>query len=206
MSVCRILNSFERYSDSELTVSYQRILTAMKGNPYFLTPTPTIEEAESLKVEFDGSLTAAQSGDRLKIAIKNEVRGKVIGLLHRWARYVEMIANGNRAIMLSSGFEVSKERTTSVQLEQPQNLTVIDGKNPGELIAYCDGVAGAKSLIFQYTTDPLSESSVWNNEPTTKSEVTFKNMKSGQKYWFRVVAVGSNDQRTVSIVVSRIVQ
>jgi hypothetical protein len=178
----------------------------MKGNPNFPNPVPTIEEAQSVKSDFDSSLTAAQTGDRVKIAIKNDNRSKVIDVKHRWARYVELEANGNRTIMMSAGFDVSKERSSTVELEQPQNLKVIDGKNPGELIASCDGVPGAKSLIFQYTTDPLSDSSLWFSEPTTRSEFTFKGMKSGQKYWFRVIAVGSNDQRTVSNPVSRIVQ
>ncbi|WP_243350251.1 fibronectin type III domain-containing protein [Parabacteroides sp. FAFU027] len=206
MSTCRILNSYERYSDSELSVSLGRIISNIKGNPSFPDPKPTVAEDENLKVEYDGSLSAAQSGDRVKIALKNEKRVEVIDLKHRWARYVELEANGSRTIMLSSGFDVSKERTSTVELDQPQNVKVFDGKNPGELVASCDGLAGAKSYIFQYTTDPLSDSSVWTNEPTTKSEFTFKGLKSGQKYWFRVVAVGSNDQRTVSIVVSRIVQ
>lgn len=206
MSICRILNSFDRLSESELSTKTQRITNSMNGNPNFTDPIPTIEEVTTKGDNFDSSLIAARSGDRTKIAIKNEKRLELIDTIHRLARYVEMVANGNRSILMSSGFDVTKERSSSVELEQPKNVKLSDGNNSGELYVSCDGVQGAKSYMFQNTTDPLVNDNVWTSEVSTKSEYTFKGLGSGKKYWCRIIAIGSNDQQTISIPVSRFVQ
>ena len=206
MSTPKILNNLEKLNDSALSTMAQHIINSLKGNPYFPVLTPSLDEVTTVKKEFDDSLMAAQTKDRVKIAIKNEKRAKLIDILHQLARCVEMVANGNRSILLSSGFEVSKERSSTIELEIPENLKLTDGNASGEFYACCDSVVGAKSYVFEYTLDPLLNESAWTSHTTTKSEFIINGLIPGKKYWVRVIAIGSNDQRTVSAPVSRYAQ
>jgi hypothetical protein len=206
MALTKIIFNFDRLSDIELSAKVQEVTTCMTDNENFPAPVAALDNTKTVKTDFDAALVAAKSGDRTKIAIKNEKRTELIDQVHQLARYTEMIANGNRSILMGAGFDVTKERSTSVGLGQPETVRLSDGENSGELLASCGGVQGAKSYVFQHTLDPLSPSSVWVSEVSTKSEHLFKGLTAGQKYWSRIIAIGSNDQQTVSNPVARFVQ
>jgi hypothetical protein len=206
MNSTKIIFAYDRMSDAELSNKAQIPITAMTGNTNFPEPTPTLPKSQTVLDDFNLALTAAQSGDRTKIAIKNEKRGILIDTIRALGRYAEMAANGNRSILMSSGFEVNKERSSTIELGQPENVHLTDGINTGEMIVSCSSVSGVRSYLFQHTADPLTSESIWSSNPSTKSECTLRNLKSSTKYWCRVVAIGSNDQQTVSSPVARIVQ
>lgn len=206
MGVSKILNNFDKLSDSALSTNTGGIITSMKGNPYFLDPTPSLDEVTTAKKAFDDSLLAAKSGDRTKIAFKNEKRAQLIDLVHRLARYVEMIANGNRTILLSSGYDISNERNSTSEMGEVENVKLADGNASGEMYVCCESVQGARSYVFEYTLDPLLDSNVWTSQTSTKSEFTITGLIPGKKYWVRVVAIGSYDRRSVSAPISRYVQ
>lgn len=206
MNNSKINFAYDRMPDAELSNKAQIPITAMTGNPYFTEPKPALPTVQSALDDYRLALTAAQSGDRTKIAIKNEKREILTSALRQLSRYTEMAANGNRSILLSSGFEINKERSYNVELGQPENVRLIDGANTGEIIVSCSSVTGVRSYLFQHTPDPLTAESAWTSDASTKSEFALKGLKSGTKYWCRVVAIGSNDQQTVSNPVARIVQ
>ncbi|MDD2797051.1 MAG: fibronectin type III domain-containing protein [Bacteroidales bacterium] len=206
MNNSKIIFAYDRMPDAELSNKAQNPISAMTENPSFSEPTPSLASVQAILDSFRTALTAAQSGDRTKIAIKNEKREILIDTLHSLGRYAEMAANGNRSILLSSGFDISKERSSTVELGQPENVRLSDGGNIGEIIVACSSVAGVRSYLFQYTADPLLPDSVWVSNASTKSEYVIRGLKSSTKYWCRVVAIGSNDQQTVSNPVARIVQ
>jgi len=54
--------------------------------------------------------------------------------------------------------------------------------------------------------DPLTADSVWVGETITERQHTFNNLKSVAKYWFRVIAIGTNRQTVYSPPVSRVIQ
>ena len=206
MSIPKIITSFDRLSDAELSTLTQTVETSVNGNPHFPEPVPPISEVSTKKEEFTSSVVAAKSGDRTKIAIKKEKRASLVDTVHQLARYVELSSNGNRSIMLSSGFEVSKEYSTAVELGTIKNIKLSNGENNGEVIISCSSVQGAKSYLYQYTLDPLTPDSIWQGEPETSSSHKYKGLQTGKKYWFRVVVVGSNSQQTISDPIARFVQ
>ena len=76
----------------------------------------------------------------------------------------------------------------------------------GDPVTRVKKVAGAKAYIHQYTQDPLAGDSVWINKCTTDSSYTFTGLKSKEKYWFQVIAIGLNGQEELSPPVSRVIQ
>ncbi|MBD0285810.1 MAG: hypothetical protein ICV79_10355, partial [Flavisolibacter sp.] len=81
-----------------------------------------------------------------------------------------------------------------------------DGPNRGELKAAVNRVIGAKTYLFNYAQEPISDTTVWNMQPETKRKTVLRNLESGKRYWVKVGVVGVRGQLLYSDAVSRIVQ
>lgn len=178
----------------------------MTGNPNFPSPVPPLSEVTTASNDYSTALLAAKNGGKTEVAVKDEKREELIIVLIKLAAYVTMISGNNRAVMVSSGFSLVKEREPRPPIEKPQITKVVDGVNAGEVKVVIRRVMGARNCMYQYTPDPLTADSVWEGQNSTLSKMLLKDLESGQKYWFRVVAYGNNEQVAYSDPVSRIVQ
>ncbi|WP_242696402.1 hypothetical protein [Longitalea luteola] len=77
---------------------------------------------------------------------------------------------------------------------------------PGEVTIRVKRVRGARAYMHQYTAEPPTSETVWTNEGSTNAYHTFRGLKSYQKYWFRTVALGMNNQMEYSPVIDRVIQ
>lgn len=202
----RIINNFSKLTDSNLEVSATSILLALTGNSNFPDPKPDLPSLKGAIDEFTNLVAVAKDGGKLEIAEKNEKRKELITMLEKLAHYVLFTSDGDKLKALSSGFSFPKPAASATTIFKPNNLVLSDGQNAGELRLDFDRVAGAKSYVYQYTPDPINESSAWENKMGTVSHAIFTNLQSGKKYWCRVAAVGVGDQVVYSDVVSRVVQ
>ncbi|MBD0353386.1 MAG: hypothetical protein ICV65_19755 [Flavisolibacter sp.] len=120
-------------------------------------------------------------------------RQRLIDLLHALRKHVLFTANQDPVMAASSGFTVAKEPQAAPPMGQPENPTFSYGSNSGELMARTIRVQGARAYLFQYTSDPLTESSVWQ-QLGSSSKTVLKNLSVGQRIWCKITAVGANDQ------------
>jgi hypothetical protein len=67
-------------------------------------------------------------------------------------------------------------------------------------------VPGAKAYIHEYTTGVVTNESVWVTKTITENWYTFKDLQSGVKYSFRVIAIGQGEKTVYSPIVSRFIQ
>jgi hypothetical protein len=201
----KITTGFESLTDPGFETKASDICASMSSNPNFATTIPALTDVTSQLQAYSAGLTAAQSKDRNAVATKNQLRENLTDLLTQLGSYVMAVANGDKAKLISSGFDLAKEGE-STPLSKPDNIQLTDGKNAGELIVKVTAVKGAKSYVHQYTSDPLTPNSDWAQVITTTSKYTIKNLSSAQKYWCRVAAVGSLNQVVYSDAVSRIAQ
>lgn len=202
----RITNGFDKLSDADLEVRSNNIASMMTGNPYFTTPVPSLVTLQDTIEEFTEALAKAKTGSSLDKAVKNQARQDLIEVLHTLSTYVLFTSDGDTVAALSSGFTIAKQPTTSPELVAAENQKLDDGANIGELDFSFDKVANAKSYMYQYTPDPLTENSDWQSLVGTVRKVSFTNLESGKKYWCRVMAIGINGQGVYSEPISRIVQ
>lgn len=202
----RITNGFDKLSDADLEVRSNNIASMMTGNPNFTTPVPSLITLQDSIEEFTEALAKAKTGSSLDKAVKNQARQDLIEVLHALSTYVLFTSEGDTVTALSSGFTIAKQPTTSPELVPAENQKLNDGANTGELDYSFDKVANAKSYMYQYTPDPLTENSDWQSLVGTVRKVSFTNLESGKKYWCRVMAIGINGQGVYSEPISRIVQ
>ena len=203
MKTVTVKVSFGSYSDSKLDFQSKTILQMMKENLNFPDPVPAYADVEAARKAFSDALAPARSGDRAAIAVKNANKEVLCKMLQRMGYYVNMVAMDDQAVLLTSGFTLEKQGTPS-PFAAPSDVTVMNGPS-GQMIVGVGSAPGAKSFVYQYTTDPVTEKSVWVSEGSTLKKHMFKNLTPGVKLWFRVVAVGAYAQQLASLPVEAIV-
>jgi hypothetical protein len=200
----QLTNGFKQMPDNDLISFGYDVKTGMTANPVFTAPPAALGTLEKVLPEFQGAITNARGGDEEMRFIRNAKRTEVIALLTELASYVTAICNGDPAKLVSSGFKLRKARGTTVLSPIKDLKVTID--HAGEAVTQVKRVAGAKAYIHQYTTDPLTGDNVWVNQVTTELSYTFTGLKSKEKYWFQVIAVGLNGQETASPPAARVIQ
>lgn len=205
MRTPRIVTGFSSLTDANFQNKAEGIYDSMNGNTNFPSPVPDMATLQAAITAYNQALTAAQSRDKNDVAVKNEKRSELNDLLTSLAAYVNFAADGDRTILISSGFDLAKEGDTT-PLQKPENIQVEDGVNTGELTVSVTAVKGAKSYVHQFTQDPVTASSQWTHVNSTASRYTFKNLAGATRYWCRVAAIGAYDQMVISDSASRVAQ
>ena len=118
--------------------------------------------------------------------------------------YVNTVSQGNFNELSSSNFKQAKQKEP-VRLVAPFIKSVNQGDNACILVAVIDPIKGAKALNRQIVNNPITDTTEWETYGDTRTKFEFANLEQGQKYWIRVVAVGSNGQFVQSMVVARYV-
>ena len=201
----KIKKTYNRSSDSNLLTLGSRVAQSMNGNANFPGPTPTQAAVETAWQDFQSALNLAGRNDRTLSSAKNDKKAALIGLLSNLAEYVTTVANGDKTILLSSGFDITGVKTNPPGL-QPIDALAVEVGPTGQAITSVKKVTGARAYVHEYTPDPITPNSIWTSETVTDQAFTFSNLQSVVKYWFRVTAVGLHKQKVVSPIVSRVIQ
>jgi hypothetical protein len=200
----RITNGHKQLRDNDLISFAHDVREKMTGNPVFPEPPAALGNLEKVLPEYQGAITKARGGDEEMRFIRKAKRAEVIALLSELVEYVTLTCNGDPARLVSSGFELNKERGTKALLPIKELKVTID--RTGEAVIQVKKVAGAKAYIHQYAPDPLTGDNEWVNKVTTNPSYTFTCLKSKEKYWFQVIAIGLNGKESASPPVSRVIQ
>lgn len=181
-------------TDADLDTTAQNIITHMTNNSHFSSPYPKLEDVVKVAGIYSSSLIDAQTGDRIKVALKKSAKNDLIAILKALGNYVMSVAQGDEAILATSGFVLVKKPEASSPLKNPQKFVVKPGKNKGEIITSVERIVGARSYVHEYTLEPLTEASIWTSVTTTSRKHLFADLESGKSYLFRVAAIGINGQ------------
>jgi hypothetical protein len=200
----KITNGHKQLRDNDLISFSYGVTGKMDNNPTFPQAPAALADLKKLLPEYQEVNYKARGGDEEMRFIRKAMRAKVITSLAELAEYVTLTCNGDPAKLVSSGFELNKARGTKALLPIKELVVTID--RPGEAVTLVKKAAGAKAYVHQYTTDPFTGDNVWVSKGTTEPSYTFTGLKSKEKYWFQVIAIGLNGQETASPPVSRVIQ
>lgn len=200
MSKIKILMNFGRskYTDSGLSVLVWHIIEKMTGNPNFPTPRHSMADMVTKATAYDKWLGKVINGSKEDTYYKNESRKEIETMLKEQAEYVQTTSDGNVGMMLSSGFEVSKERESYGPLPAPTNLTAKPGANKGSMELACDKVDGAHFYEFLYTQFPVTAQSIWTKEVSSCTKILIIDLERGKQYAFKAAAGGADASRNWS--------
>ena len=204
----RIKLNFNSYSDNALLVLVKACLLALTGNVFFpALSNPTLAEFQTAINAYDAALAAAADRSKNNVAAKDARKAELINLLIRMALQLMQEADGNLEALVSTALPLYKTREPKPPMGIPAIESIENGLNSGELDAKVFFLPGARTLIYQYTEDPLTAGSVWTSLNSTRTKETLTGLQVGKRYWIRIVAYGTNNQMTISDpVLSKIVQ
>lgn len=201
----KIKTTFRYGGDAKLAMLGHRISESLKSNTNFPNPVPAHPDLEKALLEFQQALSVAGRYDRTRISAKNDKKAVLINMLSQLAVYVEATCQGDKTMLLSSGFDITGIKNDPLRLQPIHDFTV-DIPAPGQATTRVNKVPGARSYVHQYTPDPVAGDSVWISETVTERQYTFNNLPSVVKHWFRVIAVGRANQKVYSPPVARVIQ
>jgi len=176
----------------------QQIVAALTGNSNFPTPHPALAEVTTAAGELETASNAAQAA-RLEAKRRTAAMGHkeddLDQLMTQLGAYVESVAGGDEALIMSAGLEMRSDRTTdSSAPAAPETLTATTGNHEGEIELSWDTVRGARSYIVERTTDPQTAASWIQAGVSPRSSLIVEGLDSGKRYHFRVAAVTLNGQ------------
>ncbi|HEX3024969.1 MAG TPA: fibronectin type III domain-containing protein [Chitinophagaceae bacterium] len=201
----KVLIGFSNYKDTDFDQKAQHILQSMTGNANFPTPVPTLSEVQTGITNYSASLAKAVDGSKQDTVLKNQARTALEELLHNLGMYVQLNSKNDPAIMLSSGFDVSKIPTPVGILPKPDGFSVTPSASKGNVDLYVHAIYGAKSYQYEYAETPITSNNGWHVVTNTATEVTINNLQSGKEYAFRVAGIGADPTRTYSDVITSFV-
>ncbi|MDR3652751.1 MAG: hypothetical protein P4L34_07260 [Paludibacter sp.] len=191
-----------KYTDTGLSTKTSYVVEKMTGNTLFATPTPSLKEITDANTNYMAALGKVQYGSKEDTVIKNNLRAALVVLLKQLADYVQTTSNGDEAVILSSGLDITKKPTTVGVLDKPVNFTVKPGKNKSTIMASCDKVDSANYYEVEFTETPVTATSVWRQRTSTKSKMDIDGFISGVEYAFRMCGAGSNPARVWSDIIN----
>ncbi|OQP42802.1 hypothetical protein A4H97_11620 [Niastella yeongjuensis] len=188
----------------DIAMICQRVIENMENNPAFPTPPAALTELKKLLPEYQAALVKAGSRDKQMVSVKNDKKVLVLAYLKELAEYVTVTCNGDRTLILSSGFDVAND-ARDYQTPAIEILEVEMGA-AGEATTHAKNVSGILAYVHQYTKEQPGINTEWIGIGSSQSSHTFEGLISDKRYWFRVVAIGTNGRRSYSPVVTRVIQ
>jgi hypothetical protein len=196
MKKSKVLLRFVKFSIALKIEFFRNIIKKMKGNAIFATPDVSLTELTAMVDKLESDFNDSQSGAH---DAKAEMRKSNLAANEGFktqAAYVDRIAKGDEAIILSSGFTASKQPDPAIR----PIFGAEAGEKPGDIKLFRKAFSGAKSYAWQYCKDPLSadDSTFIYAGVSTQASFVVSNLTSQAKYWFRVAAVTSDGMQAWS--------
>ena len=209
----KLVVSFNKYGEDKFEAIFGSIATSMKNNPNFPEPwwddpteTPTSTSLATDKATYSGLKTDATDGDKGSISARITARENATADLKKLARYIELTANGDDAMLESTGYELTKAPgpRTTLPPPAPLDLRLKKGDLEGEIVARCKAVTGCKTYETQICTGDTGTPANWKSGPVTStcSRIVFTGLTPGVLYHVRIRAINKNGPGAWSDVAS----
>jgi hypothetical protein len=204
MGNSRVIVDFSttKYTDARLSTKANHIIDKMYGKPHFADLQPLLITLREATTTYIAALAKTQSGSKEATAHKIQAREALIVLLKQIAARVQSISDGDRNIILSTGYDVNKKWSKVGPLSKPTNFKLKQGSNKGSIDLVCDPIAGASIYEVEYTEGIPTPNSRWMKQSSTRRKIAIDGLTSGKQYTFRMAGGGSHPSRIWSEVIS----
>jgi len=189
MKKVKVLLDFIRPSVPVKIVNGRNVVNGLTGNPLFTTPDVAVTLITDATDLLESSYAVAQTGrpeDTAKMH-KNELAWEK--LMRKEAMYVDRIADGDEATILSSGFSISHQPTPPLRPE----FSVKAGELPGSVMLRRKAYPGAAAYLWQKCIGaiPVNDSDWLYAGASGNANYLVLGLNSLTKYGFRVAPIMS---------------
>ena len=202
----KLITDYSKFPDGILNFKSKTVVNSLTGNASFTVTTPTIADFTLLQTAYSNALDKTTGGDRQLIALKNQAKDDLLNAMRQLAMDVDAQANGDKALLLSTGFDLGSSGDIPSVLGLPTDFKILDGMNAGELKFICKRADHAVSYILEYTDELPTPATQWKMQPSSSRELMVRGLRSGIRVYGRIKAIGRKGQEANTDVLSRIVQ
>ncbi len=197
----KLIITFERLSESDFLVKAGTICAALTGNPLYQEPwiaqVPSLETLNTAYTTYQDAYRAALTKDTNKTALRDTLRTALTALLKQLAPYLELIAQGDLSILVTTGYDLRHDivHNSGVDpLPAPDGFQVSHGTLTGTLTVQVIRLTGAGSYDVQTTQGDPGVEANWQHVLSSKnaSHILLSGLTPGQIYWIRLRAIGGN--------------
>jgi len=186
--------NFQKMTRSDKVTKGRQVSAGMRANSKFADPDVTYDQLDAATDHLEQSMVAAASGGKEDTALMYQAEAEWDKTMRLMARYVERVADGDGAVMLSAGFDLAKQ---SIPGQRAEFSVEHNGKS-GSVILRRRAVEGAKSYLWQMSSSPMPESdNDWKQvKVSTQATIEISGLTPLSKYWFRgsvVTKEGTSD-------------
>lgn len=199
-----IISIYKELRDSDTITQGYRVVENVENNPFFPDPPAALAATKKLLPELQSAVSNAKGRDMIAICLKNDKKAELIALLTELAEYVTSKSQGNRLMLLSSGFPISGARNT--QIDQVIQKFEVEIGAPGEATTKVKRLRGARVYMHQYTTGLPTSETEWHSEISKHPYYTYSGLNSMEKYLFRVIVINHEGETITSPVITRVIQ
>jgi hypothetical protein len=177
----RLLLIFAHFTILKLIDFARHVVLSLTGNANFTSLTPTLVELAASADALEAAQLAAVDGDRVAIAARKAAKASTIGLLRQLASCLQMQGQSDRAILATSGFEVSRIPSPIGPVNPPGAPGLTRGKSDGEIKAKVPTAKGAASVNWRLAL--ASDPTVYlQTAATSKFSNKFTGLAAGEMY------------------------
>lgn len=196
----RVSLAILRATDGDLIIRSRRILKMMTGNLNYPQPVPALADFKNGIDLFEVTAQDAVGGGTAETIAKAAAKAALLALIRELSYYVQLTCKGDQAILVSSGFQATKDPTPAGTLPVPGNVRVDHTGKSGEFALSCDKVPNAAVYQVQSATSPDGP---WEDEGGfTSTRIVLDGFTAGTVYWFQLFAIGSAGAGAVSSPIS----
>ncbi len=197
--MAKVKLNFRKLSITEKISRARRIVDAITDNAAsFPNPVPTLADvtaAIDAAEQANNAAVDARAVSKQRTSVLEEKDSELTDAVTRLASYVESASGGREDVILSAQMDVRAPALQSNEPpDAPTNLTATFGDLDGEIDLSWNAMRGAQSYIVQMSPNPPTDTSWTQAAVVTISKHTVNGLVSGNKYWFRVCAVGAGGQ------------
>jgi len=174
-----------------------RVGVALIGNEATF-PEPPVAGADlmDLATALQAAMTAvgtAKTALRENVAAARAAEAAVDAALSSDARYVQSISGGDDGVIALAAMTVAKPKLRIGVVAAPEKLKASAGLFPGEVVLRWKSVRGAASYVAEIRK--ASEPGVWRLAgASSRTKISVEDLTSGEKYVFRLAAIGAAGQ------------
>lgn len=197
----RLIIAFDRLGESDFLARAQHIVASLSGNAHFPQPWPAqlpgLDALSASLAAYQAAYGASQTGDKGKIAARDGAREILTVQLKKLARYLELVADEDTTILLTTGYELRKPTTRAAAVAEtlpaPDGFKLERGSLSGTIVAKAKRLTGAGSYEVQLASgDPTVETN-WSDGGTFMrcSRIELAGLPPGKTISVRLRGIGS---------------
>lgn len=185
---------FAQLSDGNLSPFAGGVIGGLTAQSVIFTDLPvTVADLTLAKKTYDDSLIALTDAGPSATAAKNIAREELVDALRKDALYVEIVANNDLAILLSSGYEAASMNRTPMPLAQVEVLNVLNSAS-GMLKVRVKPQPNTKA----YEGRIMAAGGEFGPSISFASsrDILFKGLTAGVNYTLQLCAIGGSTGRS----------